>query len=58
VFYELPSEVRAIEFTNIHADRAVEVMGMEYLTRQAAKRYAVAAAVLLCTRTDFHPVST
>lgn len=52
VFNELPSQVWTIEFTNVHGDRAVEVMGTEYVPRHAAERYAVATAVLLCTRTD------
>jgi hypothetical protein len=58
VFYELPLRLWTIEFTSIHGDRAVEAMGTEYVPRHAAERYAVAAAVLLCTRTDFHPVSS
>jgi hypothetical protein len=56
VFYELPSKVWAIEFTNHQGDRVVEVLGTEYAARQAAERYKVAGVTLLCSTADFHPV--
>lgn len=56
VFYELPSEVWAVQYTNIHGDRVVQVMGTEYAAREAAEQYAVASAVLLRASTEFHPV--
>jgi hypothetical protein len=56
VFYARPSEVWAIEFTNLHGDRVVEVLGAEAFARQAAELYG-AGAVLLRSATDFQPVS-
>jgi hypothetical protein len=64
VFYARPSEVWAVEFSNLSGDRVVEVVGTEYAARQAAEQYEAAeqfgveAAVLLCSSTDFHPVTT
>jgi hypothetical protein len=43
IFREVPSEVWAIEYTNIHGDRVVDVLGTEYAAREAAEHYAVAA---------------
>jgi hypothetical protein len=60
VFHDLPSEVWAIEYTNVHGDRVVDVLGTEYAARAAADHYAIAAPAaaptLLRTRTDFQPV--
>jgi hypothetical protein len=60
VFGELPSEVWAIEYTSIHGDRVVEVLGTEYEARAIAEHYAVAAPTaapaLLRARTDFQLV--
>jgi hypothetical protein len=60
VFRELPSEVWAIEYTNVYGDRVVDVLGTEYAARAVADHYAIAAPTaapaLLCTRTDFQPV--
>jgi hypothetical protein len=55
VFYARPSEVWAVEFSNLSGDRVVEVVGTEYAARQAAEQYEAAeqfgveAAVLLCS---------
>lgn len=57
VFYGLPSEVWAVQYTNVQGDRVVHVMGTEYAARQAAEQYAVADAVLLRASTEFQPVS-
>jgi hypothetical protein len=56
VFRGLPAEVWAIEFTNIHGERVVQVVGTEYAARQAAEHYAVANAVLLRAPTTFQAV--
>lgn len=57
VFYELPPEVWAVQYTNVRGDRVVQVMGTEYAARQAAEQYAVAGAVLLRASTEFQPAS-
>jgi hypothetical protein len=57
VFYGRPSEVWAVEFSNLSGDRVVEVVGTEYAARQAAEQYGADTAVLLSSSTDFHPVS-
>jgi hypothetical protein len=56
VFHRPPSEVWAVEYTNIHGDRVVDVLGTEYAARRTAERYAVADAVLLRAATDFQAV--
>jgi hypothetical protein len=59
VLYELPSEVWAVEFSNLFGDRVVELMGTEHAARQSAEHYeAGVAAVLFRSRTDFQQVST
>jgi hypothetical protein len=58
VFYARPPEVWAIEFSNLHGDRVVEVLGTETAARQAAAQYGAGVAVLLRSPTDFQPVST
>jgi hypothetical protein len=57
VFYERPSEVWAVEFSNLSGIRVVEVVGTEYAARQAAEQYGMDTAVVLRSSTDFHPVS-
>jgi hypothetical protein len=58
VFHARPSEVWAIEFTNLAGDRVVEVLGTEDAARVAAERYRIDGAVLLRSPTDFHSVGT
>lgn len=53
VFHRPPSEVWAVEYTNINGDRVVDVLGTEYAARRTAEHYAVADAVLLRAATDF-----
>lgn len=53
VFHRLPSEVWAVEYTNVHGDRVVDVLGTEYAARRAAEHYAVADAVVLRASTAF-----
>ncbi|SPM35829.1 Mycobacterium rhizamassiliense ORFan [Mycobacterium rhizamassiliense] len=53
VFHRPPSEVWAVEYTNIHGDRVVDVLGTEYAARRTAEHYAVADAVVLRAATDF-----
>ena len=57
VLYELPSEVRALEFSNLFGDRVVELVGTEHAARRTAVQYAD-AAVLFRSSTDFQEVST
>jgi len=58
VLYELPSEVWAVEFSNLFGDRVVELVGTEHAARQTAEHYEAGTAVLFRSRTDFQPVST
>jgi len=58
VFYSRPSQVWAIEFTNLRGDRVVAVLGTEAAARQAAEAYGAGFAVVLSSPTDFQPVST
>jgi hypothetical protein len=64
VFYARPSEFWVVEFSNLSGNRVVEVVGTEYAARRAAEQYEAAeqfgveAAVLLCSSTDFHSVTT
>jgi hypothetical protein len=58
VLYGLPSEVWAVEFSNLFGDRVVEVVGTEHAARHTAKQYGAGAAVLFRSRTDFQQVST
>jgi hypothetical protein len=54
----LPSEVWAVEFTNLAGDRVVEVVGTEHAAREALGQYRIDGVVLLRAPTDFQPVST
>jgi hypothetical protein len=60
VFRELPSEVWAVEYTNIHGDRVVDVLGTEYAAREVAEHYTVAspaaAPTVFRACTDFQPI--
>jgi hypothetical protein len=58
VLYELPSEVWAVEFSNLFGDRVVELVGTERAARQAAEHYEAGAAVLFRSRTEFQQVGT
>jgi hypothetical protein len=56
VFHHSPAEVWAVEYTNVHGHRVVDVLGTEYAARRTAEQYAVADAVLLRAATDFQSV--
>jgi hypothetical protein len=58
VFYEWPSEVWAIEFSNLSGEVVVQVLGTEHAAREAAGWHGAGAAVLLRSSTEFRPVST
>jgi hypothetical protein len=58
VLYTLPSEVWAVEFSNLCGDRVVEVIGTEYAARQAAQHYGQGDAVLFRSPTQFVRIGT
>jgi hypothetical protein len=52
VLYELPSEVWAVEFSNLFGDRVVELVGTGHAARRTAEQYADA---LSCSA---HPLTS